>query len=52
LAEKLGDKGVKSFSLYPGRIETGIGKHLLLEEWIEAGISSFCFVFFLFSAPN
>ncbi|QKX63987.1 uncharacterized protein TRUGW13939_11160 [Talaromyces rugulosus] len=37
LAEKLGDKGVKSFSLYPGRIETGIGRHLKLEEWVKAG---------------
>ncbi|CRG82945.1 Retinol dehydrogenase 14 [Talaromyces islandicus] len=37
LAKKLGDKGVKSFSLYPGRIETGIGRHLHFEEWVKAG---------------
>ncbi|OOF93260.1 hypothetical protein ASPCADRAFT_517423 [Aspergillus carbonarius ITEM 5010] len=37
LAEKLGGKGVESFSLYPGRIVTGIGRHLVREEWIKAG---------------
>ncbi|PWY65899.1 NAD(P)-binding protein, partial [Aspergillus eucalypticola CBS 122712] len=38
LAEKAGEKGVESFSLYPGRRETGIGRHLKPEEWVKAGI--------------
>ncbi|KAJ5709312.1 hypothetical protein N7493_010646 [Penicillium malachiteum] len=37
LAEKLGDKGVQSFSLYPGRILTGIVKHLSTEDFLKAG---------------
>ncbi|OKL56783.1 hypothetical protein UA08_07814 [Talaromyces atroroseus] len=37
LAEKLGPRGVKSFSLYPGRIVTGIGRHLSLEDWVKSG---------------
>ncbi|OJJ77392.1 hypothetical protein ASPBRDRAFT_70814 [Aspergillus brasiliensis CBS 101740] len=37
LAEKAGGKGVESFSLYPGRRETGIGRHLKPEEWVNAG---------------
>ncbi|PYH73147.1 short-chain dehydrogenase [Aspergillus vadensis CBS 113365] len=37
LAEKAGEKGVESFSLYPGRRETGIGRHLKPEEWVMAG---------------
>ncbi|KAJ5735422.1 uncharacterized protein N7483_000547 [Penicillium malachiteum] len=37
LAEKLGDKGVQSFSLYPGRILTGIVKHLSMEDFLKAG---------------
>ncbi|RAK99431.1 NAD(P)-binding protein [Aspergillus ibericus CBS 121593] len=37
LAEKLGGKGVESFSLYPGRIVTGIGRHLKPEEWVKTG---------------
>ncbi|GLA12392.1 hypothetical protein AnigIFM62618_007529 [Aspergillus niger] len=37
LAEKAGNKGVESFSLYPGRRETGIGRHLKPEEWVKAG---------------
>jgi NAD(P)-dependent dehydrogenase (short-subunit alcohol dehydrogenase family) len=41
LAEKLGARGVKSFSLYPGRIVTGIGRHLVAEEWVKAGASIF-----------
>ena len=39
LAEKLGDKGVQSFSLYPGRIFTGIVKHLSTEDFLKAGMS-------------
>ncbi|PWY94353.1 NAD(P)-binding protein [Aspergillus sclerotioniger CBS 115572] len=30
-------KGVESFSLYPGRVVTGIGRHLVPEVWIKAG---------------
>ncbi|KAJ5993775.1 short-chain dehydrogenase [Penicillium sp. IBT 35674x] len=37
LAEKLGAKGVQSFSLYPGRMVTGIVKHLSMEDWLKAG---------------
>ena len=44
LAEKLGGKGVESFSLYPGRIVTGIGRHLVREEWIKAGRWTSCLV--------
>ncbi|KAJ5088100.1 short-chain dehydrogenase [Penicillium angulare] len=37
LAEKLGDKGVEAFSLYPGRIVTGLVKHLTDEDWLNSG---------------
>lgn len=32
LAEKLASKGVLSYSLYPGRIKTGIAQSIPLEE--------------------
>ncbi|PYH90451.1 short-chain dehydrogenase [Aspergillus ellipticus CBS 707.79] len=37
LAEKLGGRGIGSFSLYPGRMVTGIGRSLTPEEWVKAG---------------
>ncbi|KAJ5650655.1 short-chain dehydrogenase [Penicillium longicatenatum] len=37
LAKKLGAKGVQSFSLYPGRMVTGIVRHLSMEDWLKAG---------------
>ncbi|KAH8691147.1 short-chain dehydrogenase [Talaromyces proteolyticus] len=37
LAQKLSDKGVEAFSLYPGRILTGIARHLKDEEMMKAG---------------
>ncbi|OJJ99791.1 hypothetical protein ASPACDRAFT_43424 [Aspergillus aculeatus ATCC 16872] len=37
LAEKIGDRRVISFSLYPGRVLSGIVRHLVLEELVKAG---------------
>ncbi|RAH71757.1 NAD(P)-binding protein [Aspergillus aculeatinus CBS 121060] len=37
LAGKLGGRGVISVSLYPGRVLSGIARHLVLEEFVKAG---------------
>ncbi|KAJ5286949.1 short-chain dehydrogenase [Penicillium angulare] len=36
LAERLGDKGVEAFSLYPGRIVTRLVKYLTNEDWLNS----------------
>lgn len=37
LADKLGSKGVSSFSLHPGVIQTRLGRDLELEDFAEIG---------------
>lgn len=37
LAERLGDKGLRSFSLYPGRVLTGIVRSVEREELVGLG---------------